>query len=63
MTAGSKETGETETGAEAGPFGGRRREIALVTAIALLALGLRVAHVLFFRASPYFDSPTMDRFA
>ena len=54
------ESGSSETRATVQPFGGRRREFALVAAIALLALGLRVAHVLFFRDNPYFGSPTMD---
>lgn len=37
-----------------------RREHLVVAAICLLALALRVAHVLWMRASPLFDAPTMD---
>lgn len=37
-----------------------RREWLLVGGIVLLALALRVTHVLFLRASPYFEAPIMD---
>ncbi len=37
-----------------------RRESFVVAAICVLALALRVAHVLWMRASPLFDAPTMD---
>lgn len=37
-----------------------RREPFVIAAICLLALALRVAHVLWMRSSPLFDAPTMD---
>lgn len=40
--------------------GSRRREGWIVAGVCLLAVALRVVHVLSMRASPYFDEPVMD---